>query len=132
MSVVVVKVSGTPVDEPASCAALWDALADASRETRLVVVHGGGVAVDRRLAALGLESERRAGKALATVEQLSDQFRGEERSEAPAPAAPQPVAPPKRKRVLEHRVFLASLLFAALCLFAGLRTPRAETAEARA
>ncbi len=70
MSVVVVKVSGKPVDEPGSCAALWGALAAASSETRLVVVHGGGTAVDRRLAQLGMTTERRAGLRVTPDDQI--------------------------------------------------------------
>lgn len=61
MSTVVVKVSGKPVDAPSSCAPLWSALAWAADMTRLVVVHGGGNAVDRRLAQVGMKSERRDG-----------------------------------------------------------------------
>ncbi len=61
MSVVVVKVSGKPVENPGACASLWSALAVAAGATRLVVVHGGGAAVDRRLADLGIASERRDG-----------------------------------------------------------------------
>ncbi|GJM18629.1 MAG: acetylglutamate kinase [Phycisphaeraceae bacterium] len=60
-TLVVVKVSGRPVDDPGACAGLWSALASAAEQARLVVVHGGGVAVDRRLAQLGLVSERRDG-----------------------------------------------------------------------
>lgn len=55
---VVIKISGKPIDEPGVCAGLWGAIASAGLETRLVIVHGGGRRVDARLAALGLESPR--------------------------------------------------------------------------
>lgn len=59
---VVVKLSGTPIDDPGlvggEAGGLWGALAEADGANELVIVHGGGRAVDRRLAQLGLESER--------------------------------------------------------------------------
>ncbi|MEQ8770256.1 MAG: acetylglutamate kinase [Phycisphaerales bacterium] len=70
MSVVVVKVSGKPVDDPVACAPLWAALASAAGGARLVVVHGGGNAVDRRLMSLGMTSERRDGLRVTPDDQI--------------------------------------------------------------
>ena len=56
----VVKVGGTGVDDPASGSALWRAVIDAHEvlEGKLVLVHGGGRAVDQHLTRLGLKTER--------------------------------------------------------------------------
>lgn len=61
--VVVIKIGGAALETPGERAVLWRALTriHASPRSRVVVVHGGGGAVDRRLAALGLTSERRQG-----------------------------------------------------------------------
>lgn len=64
---IVVKLSGKPIEDPASCAALWATLA---RVPSVVVVHGGGRAVDARLADLGLSSERSGGRRVTTEEQI--------------------------------------------------------------
>ena len=58
---IVVKLSGTPVNEPGACPGLWDALFDAAAQSEIVIVHGGGRAVDHRLAELGLNTTRRDG-----------------------------------------------------------------------
>jgi len=60
---IVVKVGGRLLDEPAACAATFAAVAALHRDHPggAILVHGGGVAVDRHLAKLGLESERREG-----------------------------------------------------------------------
>ena len=57
---IVIKLGGAPIDAPDSCAVLWRAIADAWAHNPggLVVVHGGGVAVDRRLAEVGSETPR--------------------------------------------------------------------------
>jgi acetylglutamate kinase len=68
--VVVVKISGKPIDTPEACAALWSALASAAERTRLVLVHGGGAAVDRRLAAMNLPTVRRAGLRVTPEDQI--------------------------------------------------------------
>lgn len=57
---VVVKVGGRAIDDPAALAAVAARLAAAARSAPIVVVHGGGVAVDRRLAARG-DAKRVAG-----------------------------------------------------------------------
>lgn len=69
-SLVVVKLSGRPIEEPEACCSLWAALAQASERVRLVVVHGGGLAVDRRLAALGMTTERRDGLRVTPESQI--------------------------------------------------------------
>ncbi|MEZ6318618.1 MAG: acetylglutamate kinase [Phycisphaerales bacterium] len=69
-ALVVVKLSGRPIDDPTACAGLWAALAHASEQVRLVVVHGGGLAVDRRLAALNMPTERRDGLRVTPEDQI--------------------------------------------------------------
>lgn len=71
---IVVKIGGRALDEAASRPALWDALAGLALESRagLVLVHGGGSAVDAHLARLGLASERRAGLRVTPEEQIDE------------------------------------------------------------
>jgi len=57
----VVKLGGALLDEPEAHAAAFDALAHGAGRTPTVLVHGGGKAVDRQLARLGLASEKREG-----------------------------------------------------------------------
>jgi acetylglutamate kinase len=68
----VVKIGGAGVDDPRSTPQLWQALAEAHRILRgqLVVVHGGGRAVDRHLERLGMPSERREGIRITPPEQI--------------------------------------------------------------
>lgn len=59
----VVKIGGAAIDAGADAAALWDALAALHAELRalrggVVIVHGGGAAVDRRLGRFGLQPRR--------------------------------------------------------------------------
>lgn len=70
----VVKLGGAAVDNPEAGAALWDAVAALHRaETRgVALVHGGGAAIDRRLAALGLASERREGIRITPDEHIAE------------------------------------------------------------
>jgi acetylglutamate kinase len=60
---IVLKLGGLAIDDPAANAPLFDAVARLARSAPagLVVVHGGGLLVDRHLAALGIQSERREG-----------------------------------------------------------------------
>lgn len=60
---IVLKLGGRALDEADRHPALWDGLASLSRRAPggMVLVHGGGAAVDAHLARLGLTSERRAG-----------------------------------------------------------------------
>lgn len=70
----VVKVGGAALDRPESAAPLWRALADmqAVAPGGVVLVHGGGAAVDRHLSRLGLVSERRAGLRVTPPEQIGE------------------------------------------------------------
>lgn len=68
----VIKVGGAGVDDPASAGALWRAMIDAHHAIRgnLVLVHGGGRAVDEHLARLGMTSERIDGLRVTPPEQM--------------------------------------------------------------
>jgi len=70
----VVKLGGAAVDDPAAGDALWDAVAALHRSEKkgLVLVHGGGAAIDRRLAALGMTSERREGIRITPDEHIGE------------------------------------------------------------
>jgi len=71
---IVVKIGGRALDEAGSRPALWDALGAIAREGAggLVLVHGGGSAVDAHLARLGLASERRAGLRVTPPAQIDE------------------------------------------------------------
>ncbi|MFG0259713.1 MAG: acetylglutamate kinase [Phycisphaerales bacterium JB041] len=60
---VVIKLGGAALDDARALGPLWDAIAALAATTPggVVLVHGGGAAVDAHLARLGLTSERRAG-----------------------------------------------------------------------
>ena len=68
----VVKLGGALLDRPEAAGSFFDALARLHRERRegVVIVHGGGAAVDRQLAALGHSSERREGIRITPPEQM--------------------------------------------------------------
>ena len=70
----VVKLGGAAVDDPAAGSALWDAIAalHQSEKKGLVLVHGGGAAIDRRLAALGMKSERKEGIRITPDEHIGE------------------------------------------------------------
>ncbi len=70
----VVKLGGAALDEPESCHDLWDALAaiHQAEPGGLVLVHGGGKAVDRKFAALGYQSERREGIRITPPEHIEE------------------------------------------------------------
>ena len=69
---IVLKLGGLAIDDPGSNGPLWEAVAKLAKSAPagLVVVHGGGVLVDRHLAALGLVSERREGIRITPSEQV--------------------------------------------------------------
>jgi acetylglutamate kinase len=69
---IVVKLGGAALDAPSERAALWAALRTlhAAHAGGLVLVHGGGQAVDRRLAQLGMSSERIEGLRVTPDEQI--------------------------------------------------------------
>lgn len=69
---IVLKLGGLAIDDPASNGALWEAVARLAKSAPggLVVVHGGGILVDRHLAALGITSERRDGIRITPLEHV--------------------------------------------------------------
>ncbi|MCL4740727.1 MAG: acetylglutamate kinase [Phycisphaerales bacterium] len=71
---IVVKVGGRALDEAASRGPLWHALASLAREHAggLVVVHGGGSAVDAHLARLGMFTARAQGLRITPPEQMEE------------------------------------------------------------
>lgn len=70
----VIKLGGAAIDDGAGCAALWDVIASMHSEApgSVVLVHGGGAAVDRRLARLGVASERIDGIRVTTPEIIDE------------------------------------------------------------
>jgi acetylglutamate kinase len=71
---VVVKIGGAGVDEPEKAAPLWRAVAEAHGIVRgqLLLVHGGGRAVDRHLDRLGFSTERLDGLRVTPPEQAAE------------------------------------------------------------
>jgi acetylglutamate kinase len=71
---IVIKIGGRALDEAESRGPLWDALARVAQDAPggLVLVHGGGGAVDAHLARLGLVSERRAGLRVTPEDQIGE------------------------------------------------------------
>ncbi len=67
---VVIKIGGTTIEDPATSPRLWDAIAALARQRPVVVVHGGGKAVDRLLERLGLKVERVEGLRVTPPEQM--------------------------------------------------------------
>lgn len=61
MSVTVLKLGGELIEAPADLARTADAVAALARTSRLVVVHGGGRAIDAELARRGIEPVKRDG-----------------------------------------------------------------------
>lgn len=73
---VIIKIGGVALERQAESASLWTAIV-AMHRTRIaaglggvVLVHGGGKAVDRTLDRLGIVSERREGIRITTSEQI--------------------------------------------------------------
>lgn len=68
----IIKIGGSTLDDRASTAALWPALVKlhGERPGGVVLVHGGGKAVDRHIAGLGLPTERREGLRLTPDDQI--------------------------------------------------------------
>ncbi|MBN8644286.1 MAG: acetylglutamate kinase [Planctomycetes bacterium] len=73
---IVIKLGGTGVESPVSTPALWRAVIDlhASERRRgatgVILVHGGGKAVDAALARLGFTTERRQGLRVTPPDQM--------------------------------------------------------------
>jgi acetylglutamate kinase len=70
----IVKIGGAALEDPAKADALWTAIAEARQvlRGRLVLVHGGGAAVDRHLDRLGMKSERRDGIRVTPRDQIDE------------------------------------------------------------
>lgn len=71
---IVIKLGGLALDEADRRPELWDALASLAADAPggLVIVHGGGGAVDAHLARLGLRSERTAGLRVTPDDQIGE------------------------------------------------------------
>jgi acetylglutamate kinase len=69
---IVIKIGGTTLEDPKTSPLLWDAIASLaqSRAEGVIVVHGGGKAVDRLLDRLGITVERRHGLRVTPPEQM--------------------------------------------------------------
>lgn len=68
--VLVVKVGGATLEDPRASPRLLDAIAGLSRCQAVVLVHGGGRAVDRQLAKLGMETRRHEGLRITPPDQI--------------------------------------------------------------
>ncbi len=68
----VVKISGTPLEDPTAHAALWESLHALRESSEIVLVHGGGRAVDAHLHRLGMETRRIAGLRCTPMEQMHE------------------------------------------------------------
>lgn len=68
--VLVVKVGGATLEDAEASPRLLDAIAGLSRRGPVALVHGGGRAVDRQLARLGMETRRHEGLRITPAEQI--------------------------------------------------------------
>jgi len=70
----VIKIGGTALEERSTAPALWAAVAalHASRPSGVVLVHGGGKAVDAHLARLGMPTDRRDGIRITPENQIDE------------------------------------------------------------
>lgn len=68
--VLVVKVGGATLEDPQASPRLLDAIAGLSQRGQAVLVHGGGRAVDRQLARLGMETRRHDGLRITPPDQI--------------------------------------------------------------
>lgn len=71
---IVIKVGGTTLEDQRSAPTLWKAVASlhAARPAGVVLVHGGGKAVDKHLARLGFVTERLEGIRITPADQLDE------------------------------------------------------------
>lgn len=71
---IVIKVGGTTLEDRGAAGAIWSAIAQLSRThpAGVVLVHGGGKAVDRHLDRLGFTTERREGIRVTPADQLDE------------------------------------------------------------
>jgi acetylglutamate kinase len=74
ISPLVIKIGGAGVDDPHAQAPLWRAVLEAHRilQGHLVLVHGGGRAVDAHLERLGMKTERIEGLRVTPKEQMPE------------------------------------------------------------
>jgi acetylglutamate kinase len=70
----IIKIGGAGADEPFSAGPLWEALAEAHRVLagRVLLVHGGGRAVDAHLERLGFKTDRRDGIRITPEDQIGE------------------------------------------------------------
>ncbi len=70
----VIKIGGAALDDPLNAVELWRAVAECHRVLNgsLILVHGGGVMVDRHLDRVGMKSERREGIRITPREQVEE------------------------------------------------------------
>jgi acetylglutamate kinase len=71
---IVVKIGGTALEDQRSAPAVWRAVAGLSRSHKggVVLVHGGGKAVDKHLDRLGFTTERREGIRITPEDQVDE------------------------------------------------------------
>ncbi|HLO39967.1 MAG TPA: acetylglutamate kinase [Phycisphaerales bacterium] len=71
---IVIKVGGTMVEDAATAPGLWKAVSQlhVQHPGGVVVVHGGGKAVDRHLDRLGMKTDRQEGIRITPPEQLDE------------------------------------------------------------
>jgi len=69
---IIIKIGGTTLEEQRSQPGLWQAVASLSKRhaSGVVLLHGGGKAVDRHLAKLGFTTERREGIRITPEDQV--------------------------------------------------------------
>jgi acetylglutamate kinase len=67
---VVIKVGGTTLEDPATSGQLWDAVARLTQGRPVVLVHGGGKAVDKLLDRLGMTVTRVEGLRVTAPDQI--------------------------------------------------------------
>lgn len=74
MAPLVVKLGGAAMESAGEGSAVWTALAALAAQERggLVLVHGGGAEVDRRLGRLGIVSEKREGVRITPEDQIEE------------------------------------------------------------
>lgn len=68
----IIKIGGSTLEDRAATASLWPALVElhAARPGGVVLVHGGGKAVDRQLDRMGFTTERREGLRITPEDQI--------------------------------------------------------------
>lgn len=67
---VIIKIGGRALEDQIREPALWRAILDIHRSHGVILMHGGGAAVDRQLARLGLTSEKRDGIRITPPEHM--------------------------------------------------------------